>query len=513
MDAAMSTASISTSYKTLQLKPAATRELVEEAYWALIAELKIARVPDHVFSAELARLNSAYEHITSLPPQRAPRSQPVRRRRGLSRRGSRDAGPAANFYDLLQVDEEAVDAVVRVAVRQLVNRHSGAGPDNRALREAAARAHEVLSNPVRRSEYDSRMGIWRGTPEEPKDAAEAIVDAEGHAPGVTLELRQLAVRLQSAASSLVPREQTGGDSVKPAALTDVRAGRHSGEGTEEAAEEGIATVHKEPALSGTGDDRRALDESPSSDLSASVLEDDADALPRTATQSAERSAEVGESAATSRRDDEMLTPEPPASLGFDAGSLPATRAEPDPSATQSEATGAANAARDHQPQLNQYLVRLASLVSGRRHSTVAERVAETERLLTLREELPPVADVEDGAIAPLHATSVEEPDGLAVPTARFVFDAGPMAGMALPILAADNEIEGVEVSMEGADGVRTELRIVRRGDSYVLVHLDGPVACVGGQDMQLPVLVLEDGDTITVGASAAHFVAEHALAT
>lgn len=492
------TPTAATSYKTLQLKPGAARELVEEAYWALVSELKLGHVPEPAFSQRTAELNAAYERVNSLPAHPAPPPKPLRRRRRLYLGGTRDVAPVGNYYDLLQVDEEAIDLVVRVAARHLMSRHSGASPRGRALREAAMLACEVLSDPVKRAEYDARIGIRAdGRSERGQSETEGVVMP---ATAVTLEMDRQVSQLEVIATPIIGQEQDQAATAASAALTEACAGNEAPDRSEEIGQEVTARGQAEPVRWPTHDAHLDSDES-LTEKASPTLADNHDGVPAGI---GSELAPQDELALPTPQRDEVPTSARTALVGVDDG--PAVAAAQSESPPLQPVDDAVHAPRVHQPHLGEYWSRLTG--AGRRSRATASREAEAERLLSLREVS--LSASEAGAVAtepyPVEPTSdVDCPGGIA----RVVFDTGPMAGTILPIAVAEDEVEGVEVSMAGADGVLTELRIVRRGDSYVLVHLDGPIASVCGQDMLLPVLVLEDGDTISVGASAAHFVAAH----
>ncbi len=76
-----------------------------------------------------------------------------------------DIQPAPFYYDVLQVSHGASPEVIRAAYRALMEKHHpDKNPESRRhIAEEIARllneAYEVLSNPVKRREYDHSHGI------------------------------------------------------------------------------------------------------------------------------------------------------------------------------------------------------------------------------------------------------------------------------------------------------------------------------------------------------------------
>jgi hypothetical protein len=159
----------------------------------------------------------------------------------------------------------------------------------------------------------------------------------------------------------------------------------------------------------------------------------------------------------------------------------------------------------------------------------AEPPAENDRLLALRADAPvlpraespavierPVAVVEpapparlEPVDAPTDTPAVDESPMPSRPhsrlAARIVFESGPVAGLTLPVGGSGGDNESVDLSLRDGEAAGALLRVVDRDGIFVLIHIDGPNAIVGGQEMTLPVLVLDDGDTIAYGESVARF--------
>jgi hypothetical protein len=400
MPPALEATTLASSYKALQLRRSATRELVEEAYWALIAELKLAQLPETVRFERMAELNQAYEAITSTPIEHAsPALLQMQHRRASRTKPS--SGSNANFYELLRIDEEATPTVVFVAVRHVAKRSATDASATRGLREAVARAREVLTDPSKRLEYDVRLGIRSR-------------DHVGRARGKESRLESMSQEDEVERS---PRAAT------PA-----------------------------PDL----DTQRAQ---------AAQREDASDDAP------------VG------RAQEAPLTSPAPAS---DDG---------DPAASAWAAS------------LGRQVARVAARPWKQSARGATAPNAETERLLTLR----PAPHTSDDAspVTPVSAVDPAAPDGgadLSAPVPRVEFETGPLAGTTVPIVSGDSDTDGIELLLPDGNGAQTSLRMARRGDGYMLVHLDGPTATVGGQEMVLPVIVLEDGDMICAGATSVRFM-------
>lgn len=123
---------------------------------------------------------------------------------------------------------------------------------------------------------------------------------------------------------------------------------------------------------------------------------------------------------------------------------------------------------------------------GRGRASVAEDSIDA-RLLDLRTRLPlaPEEDRPEPEDAPLSSL---------LPIAEIVFTAGPRAGM-----RADLDVNVVPLG-EG----KSSATIWRHGERFLLRH-NGARVLVSNRPPVLPIVVLEDGDEIVVGADHAQF--------
>jgi curved DNA-binding protein CbpA len=84
------------------------------------------------------------------------------------RMGSATEGDLMNYYEILQIDPNASEEVIRAAYRAMSKRYH---PDlqqggNDAMMKKINEAYEVLSDPQRRREYDAQMESRRAEPQE-----------------------------------------------------------------------------------------------------------------------------------------------------------------------------------------------------------------------------------------------------------------------------------------------------------------------------------------------------------
>jgi len=176
----------SNPYQTLQLHPAAPRELIDEAYWTLVERVRATKASSASESA-LSALNGAYAALSNADRRqgvdRALSSRQMRppmlklRRSGIwPLAGTKFTADHTDLYHLLRVDCGADSEIIAVAYRVLAAQASGLGAETAFLRRLLRDAYQVLAEPVRRATYDMSIGI--GKPPADAPAAPAAEQAE-----------------------------------------------------------------------------------------------------------------------------------------------------------------------------------------------------------------------------------------------------------------------------------------------------------------------------------------------
>ena len=146
-------------YRTLQLHPAAPRDLIEKVYWFLASSVHSSPVS----SSRVQDLNDAYATLVNesarqsydeahgvrpltvaAPPSRAPR--------GGWFSAKKPAVDYADYYHLLRIDREADSRIIQLAYEFW----SHGVQSQRVQRERMEEAHRTLSNPQLRAQYDAR---------------------------------------------------------------------------------------------------------------------------------------------------------------------------------------------------------------------------------------------------------------------------------------------------------------------------------------------------------------------
>lgn len=189
-------------YRTLQVDPGASPEIIAEAYWALVRKTQTRRGQGASDSGRLNRLNVAYANLIS-PDLRSSYDVTLQSSRvdgGAARaaRGggrpslfarlfrSRGAGTGArsgdNCYRTLQVDPEAEPEVIAAAygcLRRQLGEELWQGVADDEEVDKLAEAFAVLRDPERRAEHDARLfgrGDQKTSVESP---AAAVAEAAG----------------------------------------------------------------------------------------------------------------------------------------------------------------------------------------------------------------------------------------------------------------------------------------------------------------------------------------------
>jgi len=467
MDAAMAGPAFD-PYKTLQLHPNASLELITEAYWVLASRAQRERARSSVRSNEgrIRDLNAAYEILANSERrgdhdlEQGLLDVPGHVPDGLARRsrGGQGNGPRhkADFYELLSVDREASAEVIELSATLLLAR-SAQTPDALRYRDRVADAGRTLCDPALRNAYDASLGPERHHREAPqqKDAVDLHQDGE---PDIARPLRRLLAVAASRAQRLAAR--AGGNPVRstpketsdlpaPAAASDsgVRAGAN---GTAATPPRGVVA----PRVNGRPD---AGDPA----LIASV-----DQPTSAAPAAVRRWLRAKPAAATPATEDERRSEEPVA-------------VPPPP------------VAPEH--------ARLLEL---------KERAREAVDV-TLRERAEPML-----AAAPADAGEPRPP------AAELLFVGGQLAGTRFSVgeetitLGSDARTANIVLADDDGAVAGEHARIWRHGQQFMFHELQGKRTRIDGEALALPLVILDDGDEIVIGSHRIKFrvkAASHAL--
>ena len=206
-------------YQVLQVDPLASREIIAEAYWALVRKAKTLRSQDQTDDQTLHQMNVAYATLgdpdlrgsynRTLPPHRLDGARSGRsmggRQRPLRHRllGSRHLPSGTdkrNLYQILQVDPNAEREIIVASyacLRQQGGEGIWSGQANLEALDELTEAFSVLSDPEQRASYDANFPDLRGEresapePSPPSVADEPGIDtkdSESKEPGVSQAL-------------------------------------------------------------------------------------------------------------------------------------------------------------------------------------------------------------------------------------------------------------------------------------------------------------------------------------
>lgn len=505
------------AYAVLHLRPGASRELIEEAYWALIGASKASDLGEPAFSRRIDELNDAYLALTCIvsgPPPTAPQKQ----RFTLGRRRKAPSAPPRDLYELLYVRPEADPVVVRAAARHMTEHAPTGGP----ARDAVLRAAAVLSDAATRNAYDEQRE--RGATPEPSSLPLPAVTAHTAAtPGPP----STAAAIASAHPMPKPARAAAGR------RRDTQPNGAQANGAQpNSAQANSAQLNRVQA--------NAAQIAPVGDVSGAVHEPAGRSRSKRGQTSDAWRADVALAsiAAGAADGDEAAVGASRRLAGIDVSRMvdePGSRTGDDESPASLNGPRVSVAVHDT-------LARIASIVPHRRpelEHALAE--AENDRLLALRSDddtAHPIAAaapfnagiaIDPGqnvvsspprpqaAFAPVAPTSQEilpdADDGAASAreaseprhSARIVFESGPVAGLTLTVGGTESADESVDLHLATDDGAGAHVRVVERDRIYVLIHVAGPPAIVAGEEMLLPVLVLDDGDSIAYGDTVARF--------
>lgn len=187
-------------YQVLQVDPIASRDIIAEAYWALVRKTKTLRSQDQTGDQTLHQLNVAYATLVdpdmrdsynrTLPPHRLDGGRSIGGGKGPLRRrllGSRHLPSRTNkrnLYQILQVDPNAEHELI-VASYACLRQQGGEGIwSGRASLEALdelTEAFSVLSDPEQRASYDANYPDLRGERESAPESSPASAADE---PGI-----------------------------------------------------------------------------------------------------------------------------------------------------------------------------------------------------------------------------------------------------------------------------------------------------------------------------------------
>lgn len=527
-------------YKTLELHPAAPRNLIDEVYWALAARARRSQSP--AARAHLAVLNDAYEILAQDDSRVAwdekhglradgtpPAAAALPRKKGLFGGGRATAASSLlqrTHYETLHVDPDATDEVIRLASSLLLQKATTSREEDAVRRAEIQRASQTLLDPQRRGEYDTSIGrAVAGTataaPPSPVAAPEgrpaSLAPGPKHPNGHAVTKGHAAANVNGNGPALgVP---AGAPGISPASDEGGLAICGWAGAVEPRKHRSLA-----PAALATGPgviDAETADSAPAVALAL--------AAPPIATAGT-IAAQTLDAAAAPAMPQPVEAPAFPVEAAA-VEAVPPPVDDPAPSSRALETATAAPAAAA--PAAAGFIARLRQRVAGEAPGSAApHRMSaadvraellerEHARLLTLRDA--PAGEAYGAAARPDSAEPAEAPppafdDAPAV--ARLDFVAGRRAGASVPLDGERTTIGAgphatVVLSDEDGSVAPEHACIWQQGDSFLFRHVDGDAVTIGGQPLSLPVVVLEDGDEIAIGANRIVFreAPRHPLAT
>ncbi len=209
-------------YQVLQVDPLASRDIIAEAYWALVRKAKTLRSQDQTGDQTLNQLNVAYATLVdsdlrdsynrTLPPHRLDGGRSIGggqrplRHRLLGSRHLPGRENKRNLYQILQVDPNAEHELI-VASYACLRQQCGEGiwsgrPILEALDELAE-AFSVLSDPEQRASYDANFPDLRVERESAPEPSPASVADEPGIASTDSESKETAV-IQALAGTAKP---------------------------------------------------------------------------------------------------------------------------------------------------------------------------------------------------------------------------------------------------------------------------------------------------------------------
>ncbi|MDP9237329.1 MAG: FHA domain-containing protein [Chloroflexota bacterium] len=442
-------------YAALQLHPGASRDLVIEAYWALVEQQKQRVRPSPDAASRIGELNAAYAILVSdtaraaydeqygLMELRAPQIRLVNRGFPLllGITSIKAVSDHRDLYHLLRIAPDADPVVVDAAVAVLSRQASSFAIEDVFLRGLIAEAHHTLSDPGLRAEYDGALAGHRPAPSAASPARAEAPEEIDHDPGI---LTAIAMDLAHVARLLSRRARP--QRPKPAVA--------GGEGNADIA---IEEPHRvPPALAGAA---RAA--------APKELDDDPGILPAIAMDVGHAARLLWRRARAQRCN--LLPPLKPKTYDLKPRH---------PASGVTSARPSKRAAREGAEDL---------LIE-----------AEHARLMTLRE--PDRSHALANGIGNGSAATGQTALG------ELLFLDGPRAGDSVPLGAEAVTIgssysSDIVLHDEGGGGQTQpeHARIWLHGDHFVLRQIDGADTTVAGQPLTLPTVILDDGDEISIG--------------
>jgi hypothetical protein len=538
-------------FRILQVHPRAPRDLIDEVYWHLVEQVR--RVTDDAtFPAAVARLNAAYEAIAdnerrrALVDERYPRrdnAAAAQRPRAARRFGfGRPAEPAqpsgpTDYFALLQVDRAASDGIIELAAAYHRARASGLSLEHAERREAVREAEETLLDPERRAEHEAalrkherrrRMSVLPGSTNgtKPKHAAAKNgATANGRsrdvAPGngVSAEAEPVERVTPAAAAGGANEDDSASRRLPELAMADEAAPWAP---TTAPAVALVVTPAPDAAGAGPvgiGETAAVVSEAEAAGAGEAAPRDVAVDAPGDTAAAEEREAAHDEAAgavAQSRRADGPVE--------IDEIDEPA--ADDERADDEDAGDDAATTAGAGEPAIARVADVLRSggaalLARARALRRQDEAISEEEfsaayaRLLALRSngDAPYEAGERAAGAAPVPVEAAPAP-------ARLTFTAGPRAGQVVDLgaggvtLGSDPACD-VVLTSDAHAGALVALEhawLWRQAGHYMLRQIGGAETLIGGEPLALPIVVLEDGDELTIGPHVLRFTLAEAPA-
>ncbi len=192
-------------YQVLQVDPLASRDIIAEAYWALVRKAKTLRSLDQTDDQTLHQLNVAYATLfdpdlrlsynRTLPPHRldgarsgrsiGDRQRPLRhwllRSRHLPNRTNK-----RTLYQILQVDPRAEREIIAASYAYLKQQYSEgiwSGQADQGALDDLTEAISVLADPEQRASYDATsLGLSQQEESIPEPSPASVADEPGIVP-------------------------------------------------------------------------------------------------------------------------------------------------------------------------------------------------------------------------------------------------------------------------------------------------------------------------------------------